>query len=370
MDTGTDYIQPELLNILFFQQKNLVIFPYVDLKHLRALELFAVGHNISDIDSQALHTLINVLEVEADNSYSQTPNFYFIYNLTKERIQELMEIDSIRCVLNTNESIQSLANGENFIFYNKKNKKFINYSPPDLEFEKELIASSRNTEILLDKIQEIKSKATQIFAELNEGNYENISRILSNYREKYWDKILTFVERYYDNIIIPRDEIKPLTQGKEAEHISQSSNIQSFSHEYKLINNSSKYIRTEFLQLLNEYREKKVNPSNLEMEELYNPQKLYDYLRNHHWKAGIPEEFMTKWVSMEKTNHRLTESDYNDFELISEKLNIHNIQYPQKDVKTEESINTEAPPPSIKDFPEFKAWILGLLEKIENKITI
>jgi hypothetical protein len=31
MDTAFDFIKPEFLHILFFQQKNLVIYPYVDL---------------------------------------------------------------------------------------------------------------------------------------------------------------------------------------------------------------------------------------------------------------------------------------------------------------------------------------------------
>ena len=78
MDTGADFIQPEFLNILFFQQKNLVIFPYVDLKHLHALELFTVGHNIVDLDSTALHNLAEILEFESSNNYSQNPPRYFV----------------------------------------------------------------------------------------------------------------------------------------------------------------------------------------------------------------------------------------------------------------------------------------------------
>ena len=57
MDSGVDFITPEFLNILFFQQKNIVVFPYVDLKHLHSLELFTVGYNIVDLESTALHNL-------------------------------------------------------------------------------------------------------------------------------------------------------------------------------------------------------------------------------------------------------------------------------------------------------------------------
>ena len=77
LDTGIDFIQPEFLNILFFQQKNLVIFPYIDLKHLHALELFTVGHNVIDLESTALYNLKEIIEFEANNSYSQNRTFFF-----------------------------------------------------------------------------------------------------------------------------------------------------------------------------------------------------------------------------------------------------------------------------------------------------
>ncbi|MFX0073585.1 MAG: hypothetical protein ACFFAO_21110, partial [Candidatus Hermodarchaeota archaeon] len=103
MDTGTDFITPEFLNILFFQQKNLVIFPYVDLKHLHALELYTVGFNVIDLESTALYNLKDVIQTEANNSYSQNRTFFFITNLNNGKIEDLMEINDIRCVLNINE---------------------------------------------------------------------------------------------------------------------------------------------------------------------------------------------------------------------------------------------------------------------------
>ena len=69
MDTGIDFLQPEFLNILFFEQKNLVIYPYVDLKHLRTLEIFTTGYNVVDLESTALYNLKEIIEFEA-NSYS------------------------------------------------------------------------------------------------------------------------------------------------------------------------------------------------------------------------------------------------------------------------------------------------------------
>ena len=127
MDSGLDFFTPEFLNILFFQQKNVVIFPYVDLKHLHSLELFTFGCNIVDLESTALHNLKEILEYEKDNSYSQNPTLFFIYNVSKEEISELMELKGIRCIINTNTNVQDLANGSDFLFYNKKSNQFLNY---------------------------------------------------------------------------------------------------------------------------------------------------------------------------------------------------------------------------------------------------
>jgi hypothetical protein len=55
MDTEYDFLQPEFFNILFFQQKSLVVYPYVDINHLKALEDFAEGYTIINIDATALH---------------------------------------------------------------------------------------------------------------------------------------------------------------------------------------------------------------------------------------------------------------------------------------------------------------------------
>ncbi|MHA2473798.1 MAG: hypothetical protein ACXAES_11250, partial [Promethearchaeota archaeon] len=103
MDTGEDFITPQFLNILFFQQKNLAIFPYVDLKHLHVLEIFTPGFTPIELESTALHDLKNILEFESTNSYSQSPTLYFIYNLTKEKVKEILTVKDVHCILNTNE---------------------------------------------------------------------------------------------------------------------------------------------------------------------------------------------------------------------------------------------------------------------------
>ena len=105
MDTGSDFIRPEFLNILFFQQKNLVVFPYVDVKHLHALEIFTAGFNTVELDSTALHNLKEILEFEKNNSYSQNPTLFFITNVSQENIKEIMNLDGIRCIINSNDKV-------------------------------------------------------------------------------------------------------------------------------------------------------------------------------------------------------------------------------------------------------------------------
>ena len=386
MDTGIDFIQPDFLNLLFFQQKNLVVFPYVDLKHLHTLEIFAAGHSIVDLESTALYNIREIVEYEATNSYSQNPSFFFIYNINQENLKEIMTIDNVRCVINTNEKIDNTLQTNGFIIYNKKSKSFLNFdkSKLNLEFEKELISSSENIVILQDKIQKIKNEATKIFTEINQkGKILNLSDILSDYDPKYWDKILEFVKIYF-NIELPQIN-KNQYISKNIENRNKTSKkpvLKDFSEEYEIIISQNKNIAKEFVQLLHDYRSKHVNPSNLDLEQLYNPQKLYNYLRNHHWNPQISEDFLIDWIKMENTRIKLTENDISDFEKIFRLLNISDDLLSQKitnlfDYKDETVKNTRKEPtrnkekhsiPSIKNFKEFKKWILKKFDEIENLI--
>ena len=387
LDTGYDFLQPEFLNILFFQQKSLVITPYVDLKHLHSLEIFTGGYNVVDLDSTALHNTREILELENNNTYSQTPCFFFITNINRDELHEIMELDNIHCVINANEKINYTIDDGHFVFYNKKSGSFLNYDPTkiNLEFEKQLITSSKNKSILQDKILRIKSIATTIFTELNEElniNSRKISRILSEYDPKYWDKILGFTRLYY-KIEIPDVDVKFFFNQKSKN--SNKKPLIDFSDEYHTIVSSNRKLGREFIQLLHDYRSRKVNPSNLDLEQLYNPQKLYDYLRNYHWKNGIDREFLTEWQKMNHTKYTLDKDDLSDFSKIFNILkapeeiltnisnnsmnfdeNINN----NKNVMFAEQINNkESHPisiPSINNFPQFKKWVLKKLDEIEN----
>lgn len=378
MDSGEDFITPEFLNIIFFQQKNVVIFPYVDLKHLHALEIFALGYNIVDLESTVLHDLTNILEFEASNSYSQNPSLYFIYNLDKSKVQELTELSGIRCILNTNENIAEIATNTEFIFYNKKNGMFVNYAENDLEFEKALISSSTSSTMLQDSIQKIKSTATQLFEQMNQDPSPNkVASLLCEYNIHYWQKILDYTSRYFKIQLPSSSQLRKYAS--DASFVKPRNKVpdKDFSEEYELIVSKNRAIGKEFVQLIHDYRSEKVNASHLGLEELYSPLKLYNYLRNRHWKEGIPESFIKDWSEMKLSGYELTEEDVIDFEDICSTLGISFIGKslsPQK--LSDASIRPRIPDdtfnskkPSLQEnWRGYKLWLHERVESISRLV--
>ena len=385
MDTEYDFIIPEFLNILFFQQKSLVIFPYIDLKHLRSLQVFAVGYDVVDIDSTVIHNLSEIIEYEA-NCYSQRPTFYFVLNPKTEEIERLIDSAKVHCVINTREYVESLAKGDQFVFYNKKSKTFVNYDPEkqDLSFERHLIRFYPDKQLLLDEILKIKSLATKIFLQLNESsNAVNLPKLLQDYDQDYWSKILNFTRLYYDIEIPNFDRPKQLTRKN-----TKPKPEKDYSTEYEAIMKSNRKIGQKFVQLIHDYRFKKVNPANLEVPQLFYPQKLYNYLRNHHWEKGIPKEFVFKWLQMIDSKFQTSERDLLDFQIIFEKLKIplaylpnlpkvdkenkpqdntsHKPIIPTVTIKNESVKTTIEAIPSVENFQEFKSWLLKKLDDLET----
>jgi len=397
MDTEYDFITPEFLNVLFFQQKNLVIFPYVDLKHLRSLQVFAIGYDVVDIDSTVIHNLGEIIEYEA-SSYSQQPTFYFVLNPKTEEIEKLIDSPKVRCVINTHENVQNLAKGDRFVFYNKKSKTFVNYEPEkqDLSLERHLISSCPDKQLLLDEMIKIKSLATKIFLQLNESsNADNLPKILRDYEQIYWDKILDFTRLYYDI------EIPSFDRPKQIPRINTSSEPEKdYSAEYEVIMKVNRKIGQKFIQLIHDYRFHKVNPANLEVPQLFYPLKLFNYLRNHHWEKGIPQEFVSEWIRATTADFSLTEGDHMEFQMMLNKLDLPytlpefdaerdsepvNVssshlkrETPTQIIRKEKGSKTVPSPvkkakqvrsnsmPPIENFREFKGWLLKKLDELEN----
>ncbi|MHA1491301.1 MAG: hypothetical protein ACTSRI_16825, partial [Promethearchaeota archaeon] len=113
--------------------------------------------------------------------------------------------------------------------------------------------------------------------------------------------------------------------------------------------------------------------------------KLYNYLRNHHWKSGISEEFLVSWVQAIKSNGVLSKDNLTDFETIFEKIKVSKeiiikiLDYPpsklvppkKKDKSSIKLANGKENPikssvPSVKDFQSFKKWILKKLQDIDD----
>ncbi len=384
MDTIYDFISPEFLNILFFQQKNLVIYPYVDLKHVHSLNCFTVGYDVVDLDSTVLHNLREIIEFEASSTYSQQPTFYYVLNAKVEDVKILLEAPNIHCVINTHENVEHLANGDKFIFYNKKNNSFLNYAPErtNLSFEQHLIQTSQNEQILLDEILKIKSVATKIFVDLNKkNNVDNLPKLMFDYDQNFWDKILTFTKSYF-KIQIPKFE-----RPKKINKKKFSKPPKDFSSEYEVVLKTNRRIGKEFIQLLHNYRFDKVNPANLEVEQLFYPKKLYNYLRNHHWEKGILPDFVSKWVQKIDTKSQTNENDLLDLQIIFDKLKIPLAYFPEANEETKPHSNTSHKPvnptlniknksvksivdpiPSVENFQEFKSWLLKKLDDLETNL--
>ncbi len=378
MDTGFDFISPEFFNILFFNQKNLVIYPYVDVKHIHSLDCFTVGHDLIDIDSTGLNNVQDIVEFETNNSYSQQPTLYYLLNVSVEDLEKILENQNIRCIINTSDNVEHLVNGNKYIFYNKKNKTFLNYEPEkeNLSFEQYIIQISQNEQVLLDEILKLKSVATKIFSDINNNNKsDNFSALMGEYDQEYWDKILSFTQRYF-NVQIPEFNKPKLVPKKKSLIPSKD-----FSEEYEFILKINRKIGQKFIQLLHDYRAEKVNPANLEIDQLYYPKKLYNYLRNHHWKQGIPQVFISNWIQELSTNAQLVENDRLDFQIIFDNLKLpkiktissnFKIESPKEPIKIEShsSSNIDSKTietiPHIENFEEFKNWLLKKLDELEK----
>jgi len=117
----------------------------------------------------------------------------------------------------------------------------------------------------------------------------------------------------------------------------------------------------------------------LELQELYNPSRLYNYLRNHHWESRIPEDFIHDWSQMNISGYKLSESDQMDFEAIVRELGINyslpfssfsdisgdfsEVIYPQTETHPLEDI-----PSPTTDWERFTHWISKYLTNIEKTV--
>jgi hypothetical protein len=116
--------------------------------------------------------------------------------------------------------------------------------------------------------------------------------------------------------------------------------LKDFSYEYEDILKTNRKIGQEFIKLLHDYRFDKVNPANLEVEQLFYPKKLYNYLRNHHWEKGIPPKFLSKWIQMIDTKLQANENDLLDFQIIFDKLKIPPAYLPEVNEENKPHNNT------------------------------
>jgi hypothetical protein len=293
-----------------------------------------------------------------------------------------LDSPKLRCVINSNENVESFANGDQFVFYNKKNNTFLNYEfeGRDLSFEEEILRSSPTTQAIVDELLKIKSVSSKIFTEVNQNNSsDNLPEILGEYDQKYWGKILQFTELYCQ-IEIPEFD-RPIQLPKK----KSSSKEIDYSAEYEVIIKTNRKIGRSFIHLIHDYRYDRVNPANLEVTQLFYPQKLYNYLRNHHWKKGMPKEFTINWLKNSTKDFSDPEEALMEFQVILNKLRLSysvsdidlerknepekkegiRSKIPETIPNVKQSRNTKAIP-STNNFPEFKKWLLNKLSELEK----
>lgn len=392
MDTEYDFITPEFLHLIFFKQKSIVIFPHVDLKHLRGLEAFTVGYNLIDLEATALYNIREMVKSDAE-SYSHTPNYHLIYNLDKEKAKQLLDLENAHAILNITQNASDLVENahEDFIFYNKKAAKFINYdfSGKDLKMERMILSLAKTYDMIRDELQSIKQTASKIYSTLmNTPEIFNIDKLTDSYTLAERDKFIEFTENYY-GIILPDNE-EDEQNDEQARAITPTQNLSrttdipalDFSSEFDIIHSQNKRLFQVFITQLDDYRTKNVNQSNLELNELFTPSSLYNYLRRHHWSKGIPHEFVMQWFEALTMNGGLSEDEVIDFQLILQELGIQ----PQIIEQITSEVKTDSKPkkqqketkqdnhldgriPSISNFPTFKKWMLQKLDLIEEQLT-
>jgi len=357
---------------------------------LHGLENFTVGYNVIDLESTALYNIKEIIEFEANNCYSQNKTLFFIYSLDKPKVQDIMGIEGIRCVLNTNDDMKTLANGsKEFVFYNKKKNTFLNYhTPPDgLAFERHLIATSESETILYEKIQKIKIVASKIFTEINNhpDSYEsNIPKILDEYNPSYWKKILDFTRSYFQIEISVKNLARSRPVIKKDSNPVLNEQQADILREFKFIKSLNRHIANEFIKLLHVYRSEKVNPANLDLKQLFHPQRLYVYLRTHHWKDQIDPNFFYQLSRMKLTGYVLTENDLEDLATLFKKFGVKmnnsldsapgktaTIRHSKSISKSKTSVHAPSPKTSIdsipkaRDFNNYKRFMFKKLQEIE-----
>jgi len=381
MDTEYDIISPEFFYLLFFKQKNLIIYPYLDLKHLIPLECFLVGYNIEKLDGTALYNLSEIIEYGSISTHNHSPTFFIITNVNREEIEKLIKIKNFHCIINTKEEVSdNLIYNSDFIVYNKKTKTFLNqdFSNIDLSFETEIIQKSSSIEFLADEIQSIKNLGNRIYLEFNKtGKIEDIIYLLSELKPQYHKKILEFVSNYYD-IVIPISISKELNQPNK----NTSSKI---IKQYQKIQKINLKIFSIFKTLLQDYK-KNFDDSNLATKQLF-PKYFFVYLREHHWKNGIPRKFLNNWHSRYISQMNPNDENHTEFQQILSILDVSeqeinslfmknssikdktkpliinnsssSIDFTLKDIDNKEI-------PSINNIDKFEKWILNKLDQIDS----
>lgn len=393
MDTAYDFITPELFHLLFFKQKNIVVFPYTNMDNLTPLESFLAGYKVEPLDGTALYNLVEILEFSSTNPYLEIPSFYIISSIGKEQLNEIVQLENIHCIINLSEKpSKALSQNKDFVIFNNKTHSFSNYdfTNIDLSFEKSVIQDAKSLQFLLDKVSSLKNIANDLYIEIcNSGSAEKFPQIIQDLDPKYHKKLLEFVSNYY-RINIPDYESKPTKKIKKKKEETSKVINSKYSEQYERVKEINPRIFTVFKNVLQDYK-KNFDDSNLSIDQLF-PNKFYVYLMENYWRNGIPENLITDLYNRMIGQSGFTDDDYFDLEHImaileipqeiTEKLLSDREKLDKRDVVIRKSNgvttrkytvaegNIFKEIPSVNNADSFGKWIFDKVNKIESLLGI
>ena len=390
MKIEVDFLKPEFLNILFFKQKNLIIFPHIDVKKLRTLDMFCIDCSCIEIDATLLDDINDLIEEDFINPYNQNKNLYYIFNIQASRIHELIKNDSIRCIINVSNNIEDIPKNEKFVFYNRKINQFYNYSPNnnDLTFETELLINFKENKRIIDDLFQIKQVASKFYAEYcDEIDLEKLKFVLNDFDPIFWPKIIEYIENYY-GIEVPK-EILP--ENIKTNLIPIKIRENSYRQEYRNAIKIHFAISKNFIDALSAYINELKKASDLELNYFYIPEDLYVFLRENYWRDKIPDDFIDmlyiKSIPLFESKEELdlffkkfssklpvdqeciSSFSRNEIEFMEYKLNKGKDNQREKSSENN-GIGKNEKIPDISNFSEFKNWILKILSEIKKQMEL
>ncbi len=185
MDIDTDFLTLEILNILCFEQRSLILQPFIRPQKLQLLLSLLPFFEVVEIDTNEIEDtehftwVLNAALQSNLNILQREKQLLFFTNLNKSCLDLLLAHDNLfyLALYKENDSLESRLEGTRCIAFHKKRQVFFNYQPPlDLAGEESLVSEFRNhgAESLKNRLKEHLQTARTFFELLMEDDYDQI----------------------------------------------------------------------------------------------------------------------------------------------------------------------------------------------------